>query len=129
MFMSFLGLMNLFLNLIPTTVLVILEIDHIEWDAVPWAALAGSALLGLVYNFLVNFGIALLNPLVISIGMLTGIPINAMIDILFREMPATVKFIIGAVLIIVSFVLSTIPVREIGKRQWEKRRRQNDENA
>lgn len=72
LFMSFLGLMDLFLNVIPSVVLVLFDVDHIDWSYVPWAALAGSALLGLIYNFLVNFGIALLNPLVISIGMLCG---------------------------------------------------------
>lgn len=95
-----------------------------------------------MYNFLVNFGIALLNPLVISVGMLCGIPLNAgeftrsdkqlkdyhlAIDIVFRKMPATVKFLIGAVLIIVSFVLCTIPIREIGKRQLKKNRSSNND--
>lgn len=31
----------------------------------------------LVFNFLINFGIALLDPLVISIGMLFGMPLSA----------------------------------------------------
>lgn len=77
LFMTLLGLLNLFINIVPSVILVVFKIDHIEWWAVPWLPLAGSALLGLVYNFLVNFGIALLSPLVISIGMLCGIPINA----------------------------------------------------
>jgi hypothetical protein len=47
MFMSFLGLMNLFVNIIPSVILVVLDIDHIVWSAVPWIALAGSAILGL----------------------------------------------------------------------------------
>lgn len=36
-----------------------------------------------------------------------------MIDILFRGMSATPKFIIGATLILVSFILSTFPIEEI----------------
>lgn len=67
--MTCLGLMNLFINIIPVAILIALDVDHVEWEAIPWIPLAGSALLGLLYNFLVNFGIALLNPLVISIGM------------------------------------------------------------
>lgn len=30
-----------------------------------------------VFNFLLDFGVALLHPLVISVGMLLGIPISA----------------------------------------------------
>ncbi|KAI6244053.1 hypothetical protein M3Y99_00075000 [Aphelenchoides fujianensis] len=107
MFMSGLGLLDLFLNFIPTAILVTTGVDRIDWAAVPWAALAG------MYNFLVNFGIALLSPLVISIGMLVGIPLSAAIDIVFRSMDITLTFVIGALLIICSFVLSTLPLREV----------------
>jgi hypothetical protein len=92
----------------------------------------------------VNFGIALLNPLVISVGMLCGIPLNAgkfktsnqvltkhnlAIDIVFRHMPATVKFLVGAILIIISFVLCAIPIREMSKRQLRKHQTSNDDDA
>jgi solute carrier family 35 protein F3/4 len=75
--MTFLGLLNLLVNVIPAAILVLTNVDYITWSYVPWAPLAGSASLGLVYNFLVNFGIVLLSPLVISIGMLCGIPLGA----------------------------------------------------
>uniref|UniRef100_A0A183CI20 PGG domain-containing protein n=1 Tax=Globodera pallida TaxID=36090 RepID=A0A183CI20_GLOPA len=44
-----------------------------------------SALLRLVFNFLLNFGVALLDPLVISIGMLFGMPLG--------RRPAVVKIV------------------------------------
>ncbi|KAI6205466.1 hypothetical protein M3Y94_00794900 [Aphelenchoides besseyi] len=121
MFMTGLGLMDLFVNVIPSAILVLTKVDHIEFDAVPWLPLAGSATLGLLYNFKVNFGIALLSPLIISIGMLCGIPLSAAIDIIFRQMDITVTFVVGAVLIIVSFVLSTIPVRQLSRNVFGKK--------
>jgi len=110
LFMSSLGLMNLTLNFIPTAVLVWLQLDHIEWDYIPWLPLIGSALLALIFNFLVNFGIALLDPLVISIGMLCGIPVSAVVDIVFREMAATHMFLAGSSLIVLAFILTVFPV-------------------
>lgn len=89
LFMTILGLIDLTLNLIPTIILVLTKVEKVGFAYIPWWPLIGSALLGLckftfeetimvlVFNFLVNFGIALLNPLVISIGMLCGIPLNA----------------------------------------------------
>jgi uncharacterized membrane protein (DUF485 family) len=39
-------------------------------------------------------------------------------------MIVTTTYIIGASLIVISFILSTIPVREIGRRQLVKRRKE-----
>ncbi|KAE9555075.1 hypothetical protein FO519_001736 [Halicephalobus sp. NKZ332] len=112
-FMSGLGLLNILLNIVPTVIMVWLKADRIDWNYVPWWTLAGSAALSLLFNFLVNFGIALLNPLLISIGMLCGIPVSAIIDIFFRDLDPTLKFILGAILILVSFVLCAFPIQEI----------------
>ncbi|KAL3111527.1 hypothetical protein niasHT_017446 [Heterodera trifolii] len=110
LFMTVLGVQNLLLNTPLCALLVHLGWDHVEWAHVPWSPLIGSALLGLVFNFLVNFGIALLNPLVISIGMLFGMPLSACIDVLFRAMPISVLFLIGSLLITLSFVLIAFPI-------------------
>ncbi|KAL3079632.1 hypothetical protein niasHS_013914 [Heterodera schachtii] len=110
LFMTVLGVQNLLLNTPLSALLVHLDWDRVEWAHVPWSPLIGSALLGLVFNFLVNFGIALLNPLVISIGMLFGMPLSACIDVLFRAMPISVLFLIGSLLITLSFVLIAFPI-------------------
>lgn len=117
LFMTGLGALDAVVNFVPTAILVSTGADRIEWDAVPWWALIGSAMLGLMYNFLVNFGIALLHPLVISVGMLCGIPLSAGIDIVFRGMDATPQFIVGAILILISFSLSTFPLDDILSRK------------
>ncbi|VDM40079.1 unnamed protein product [Toxocara canis] len=123
-FMSGLGLMNLFVNIIPAAALTLTGTETLEWTRVPWLPLIGSALLNLMFNFLVNFGIALLHPLVISVGMLFGIPISAAIDIIFRGMRATTFFIIGTLLILFSCAIIALPVHffsEISKRCRLKR--------
>uniref|UniRef100_A0A914ZSZ4 EamA domain-containing protein n=1 Tax=Parascaris univalens TaxID=6257 RepID=A0A914ZSZ4_PARUN len=109
MFMSGLGCMNLFINIIPATILVLTNAETVDWTYIPWLPLIGSALLNLMFNFLINFGIALLHPLVISVGMLFGIPISTAIDIIFRGMRATTFFIIGTVLILFSCAIIALP--------------------
>ena len=47
LFMSALGVLNVTLNFVPSAILVLQDVDYIEWDAIPWAPLCGSALLGL----------------------------------------------------------------------------------
>uniref|UniRef100_A0A1I7ZW50 EamA domain-containing protein n=1 Tax=Steinernema glaseri TaxID=37863 RepID=A0A1I7ZW50_9BILA len=115
LFMSGLGLLNATVNIIPTAALYFSGIETIIWANVPWAPLVGSAILGLVFNFLINFGIALLHPLVISIGMLLGLPLSAIYDIAFRNVTATPKFLIGGSLILLSFVLIIVPLEELMK--------------
>uniref|UniRef100_A0A914HPW6 Sugar phosphate transporter domain-containing protein n=1 Tax=Globodera rostochiensis TaxID=31243 RepID=A0A914HPW6_GLORO len=110
LFMTVLGVLNLVLNTLVAVVLLQLGFDHIEWDHVPWSPLIGSALLRLVFNFLLNFGIALLDPLVISIGMLFGMPLSACIDFLFRALPISAFFLVGSLLITISFVLIAFPI-------------------
>ncbi|VDM13624.1 unnamed protein product [Wuchereria bancrofti] len=122
LFMSGLGLLNVSLNSLPMIILLINGVETFTWSDVPWFSLLGVAFLSLWFNFLINFGIALLHPLVISIGMLFGIPISAVIlfiflkpfiflaiDIIFRHMTATSYFIIGTLLILFSCVIVIVP--------------------
>ena len=113
LFMSSLGLLNLIINFLPTVILVSTNYDYIEWNYVPWASLIAIALLSLTFNFLVNFGIALLGPLVISVGMVFGQPLSIAIDILFRDLNTNWHFWIGAICITISFILTTISFEEI----------------
>ncbi|VDL72268.1 unnamed protein product [Nippostrongylus brasiliensis] len=76
LFMTCLGFLNLICNWIPALVLMLTDVEHIEIAAVPWWPVIGASVLSLLFNFLINFGIALLHPLVVSVGMLMGIPLN-----------------------------------------------------
>ncbi|CAJ0602038.1 unnamed protein product [Cylicocyclus nassatus] len=109
LFMSCLGFCNIVCNWIPPLILLLTDKEHVEVAYIPWGPVLGAALLSLLFNFLINFGIALLHPLVVSVGMLMGIPLNTVIDVLFRHVPATASFIGGTSLIIFSFVLIILP--------------------
>lgn len=118
LFMSALGAFNFVLNAIPVAILKYFNLEIIVWDYIPWLPLLGVALLGLVFNFLVNFGIVLLDPLVISIGMVFGIPLSAGIDIIFRSMHVTSQFLVGSALITLSFLLIAFPVERTLRRRF-----------
>lgn len=109
LFMTCLGFLNLTVNWIPALILALTGVETLHFAYAPWGPMIGAALLSMAFNFTINFGIALLNPLVISVGMLCGIPLNTVIDILFRHLETTTLFIVGTCLIILSFLLIIIP--------------------
>ena len=87
------------------------DYEHMSWDTLPWNFLAGTGGMGLVFNFLINFGVALTYPLFISLGTVLGIPINAGADALFREQGFGRFKIIASVMIVIGFVLLLLPER------------------
>ncbi|KHJ91283.1 putative membrane protein [Oesophagostomum dentatum] len=120
LFMSCLGFLNLAFNWVPVLILLLTDSEHIEIAYVPWGPVIGAAVLSLLFNFLINFGIALLHPLVVSVGMLMGIPLNTVIDIIFRHVPPTAAFLGGTALIIASFILIIFPYDLICRRKAEQ---------
>lgn len=79
----------------------------------------GTASLGLVFNFLLIFGVAYTYPLFISIGNLIGVPMNAALDAMFRGETFGVYKILAFFMIVVGFVLLLIPVARL--RRLERR--------
>ena len=84
-------------------------VEHVVWSEVPWAFLSFSALLSLVFNFAVNFGVAYCNPLFISIGMLIGIPLNAVADRVFHGTNFEGMKILASALICLGFLVMLLP--------------------
>ena len=112
LFLTCLGLLNL---LCFWPVLEIMHFTHYEriyWDNIPWSYLCGSAALGLLFNFLINFGIAFTFPLFISLGTVLGIPLNAEADKIWRDTPFSWVKGAGSVMIIVGFILMTFPAKD-----------------
>ncbi|CAJ0566173.1 unnamed protein product, partial [Mesorhabditis spiculigera] len=95
LFMTCLGTLNLFINAGIAFGLLLTPWEWMEISAVPWAPLFAAAILSLLFNFTINLGIAILHPLVISVGMLVGIPLNTAIDVVFRSVEPTVFFLTG----------------------------------
>ena len=121
LFLSSLGVFStLFLWPIPLA-LHLLEVEKVE--NVPWGLMCASSALSVIFNFSINFGIAYTFPLFISIGTLLGIPLNAVIDQVFRNVsylnwkfPAT-DFLIGG------FMLMLLPPSDsqsIQKQLWRQ---------
>eukprot|EP00117_Sycon_ciliatum_P031580 scpid68923/ scgid24672/ Solute carrier family 35 member F3 len=76
-------------------------IEHLH--DLPWEFLMPNAILGLLFNFLINFGIAFTYPLFISFGTVVGFPVNALADYLFRHVSITEFKLVSAAYILSAF--------------------------
>lgn len=82
----FLSALGLFVAVAFWPIVLILHFVNVERvQDVPWGYLCASSALGLLFNFAINFGIAYTFPLFISLGTILGIPLNALIDAVFRH--------------------------------------------
>ncbi|EDV19364.1 uncharacterized protein TRIADDRAFT_62181 [Trichoplax adhaerens] len=107
-FLSVLGLLNLLLFWPIILILYYTNAETIDWNNLPITFLCGSAVLGVAFNFLVNFGIAFTFPLFISLGTVIGIPINALVDTIFRQKSFGAIKIGGSACIIIGFLVMLI---------------------
>ncbi|XP_033617744.1 putative thiamine transporter SLC35F3 isoform X2 [Fukomys damarensis] len=78
LFLSILGVFNiLFITCIP----VILYFTKVEYwssfDDIPWGNLCGFSILLLTFNIVLNFGIAVTYPTLMSLGIVLSVPVNA----------------------------------------------------
>uniref|UniRef100_A0AC11EUQ1 Solute carrier family 35 member F3 n=1 Tax=Ovis aries TaxID=9940 RepID=A0AC11EUQ1_SHEEP len=78
LFLSILGVFNiLFITCIP----VILYFTKVEYwssfDDIPWGNLCGFSVLLLTFNIVLNFGIAVTYPTLMSLGIVLSVPVNA----------------------------------------------------
>eukprot|EP01065_Artemidia_motanka_P033331 TRINITY_DN40312_c0_g1_i1.p1 TRINITY_DN40312_c0_g1~~TRINITY_DN40312_c0_g1_i1.p1 ORF type:complete len:361 (+),score=89.62 TRINITY_DN40312_c0_g1_i1:92-1174(+) len=79
--------------------------ETVHWDGVPWSKLLAGALLGLLFNFLIGWGIAYTYPLFISLGTVLNVPLNIGADRVWRDkLPSDSQFG-GIGLIIAGFLL------------------------
>uniref|UniRef100_A0A2K5IBG0 EamA domain-containing protein n=1 Tax=Colobus angolensis palliatus TaxID=336983 RepID=A0A2K5IBG0_COLAP len=78
LFLSILGVFNiLFITCIP----IILYFTKVEYwssfDDIPWGNLCGFSVLLLTFNIVLNFGIAVTYPTLMSLGIVLSVPVNA----------------------------------------------------
>ena len=76
---------------------------------IPWPYACGASILGIIFNFSINFGIAYTFPLFISLGTILGIPLNALVDVFVRRVDLANWKITAIDLIIGGFLLMLIP--------------------
>lgn len=94
LFLSMLGICNLFLSWPIALILIMTEAETISWALVPWPYICASAALSFrkassklfymkpnenvsVFNLFVNVGVAYTHPIYISVGLFLGLPLNA----------------------------------------------------
>ncbi|CAD5220176.1 unnamed protein product [Bursaphelenchus okinawaensis] len=109
--------LNFIINSIPLYLLITFDYDHIVWEKVPWLPIAAYVVSSVVFQFLVNIGISLLNPLVVSIGVLCALPMISAFDIVVRNEPTCWNFYIGVVLFMMAFVFSVFPLDLLFKKK------------
>ncbi|XP_072503613.1 solute carrier family 35 member F3 isoform X3 [Notamacropus eugenii] len=110
LFLSILGVFNiLFITCIP----IILYFTKVEYwnsfDDIPWGNLCGFSVLLLTFNIVLNFGIAVTYPTLMSLGVVLSVPVNAVVDhytsqIVFNEVRVIAIIIIG-----LGFLLLLLP--------------------
>mmetsp|Transcript_24762 Transcript_24762/g.45384 ORF Transcript_24762/g.45384 Transcript_24762/m.45384 type:complete len:366 (+) Transcript_24762:30-1127(+) len=66
-------------------ILLHFEWESVVWSRLPWHSLIPGILSSLVYNFLIGWGIAISDPLFISLGAVLGVPLNAYADWMLRR--------------------------------------------
>lgn len=115
LFLTLLGLFNA-LVLWPFLLAVYYtEFEYWDWSDMPWDYLCGSAAMSVVFNFLINFGIAVTYPLFIALGTVVGIPLNAVVDVVFRDSDFGPYKIGGSACIILGFLIMLMPDK------WQER--------
>ncbi|XP_078490027.1 solute carrier family 35 member F3 [Ciona intestinalis] len=109
LFLTLLGVTNILFLWVIFVILYATGVETLVTSEIPWSYMCGSAALSLVFNFLVNFGIAFTYPLFISIAMMLGIPLNAAVDTIFRDELFSSWRLAAALLVIVGFSLMMCP--------------------
>ncbi|PIK45158.1 putative histone deacetylase 6 isoform X1 [Apostichopus japonicus] len=109
LFLTLLGLFNAFVLWPSILAVYYTGFEYWDWNDMPWDYLCGSAAMSVVFNFLVNFGIAVTFPLFIALGTVVGIPLNAVVDLIFRDNSFGPYKIGGTACIILGFLIMLMP--------------------
>ncbi|CAL8285118.1 unnamed protein product [Arctogadus glacialis] len=115
LFLTVVGGANfVFISFVP----VILYFTHVEYFAslgdIPWAYLCGVAGLLFAFNILVNFGIAVTYPTLISLGIVLSVPVNALVDLYTCEIHFNTVRLIAVFIICLGFLMLLLP------EDWDK---------
>ncbi|EDV20477.1 uncharacterized protein TRIADDRAFT_61184 [Trichoplax adhaerens] len=83
--------------------------EAINWGMMPWDTLNLTAAFGAAIHSLTFLGTAISYPVYVAIGLLLGIPGNAIVDIAIHQIVFDYLKIVGSVLISFSFLILLIP--------------------
>jgi len=108
-FLSCIGLFNLLFMWIIPVILNAVGAESLVFRDIPWDFVIGGAILSLIFNFLINFGIAYTYPLYISLGTILGIPLSAIVDMIWRQKKFNLIEAFGDIQVIIGFFLLLVP--------------------
>eukprot|EP00062_Callorhinchus_milii_P013223 gi/632961105/ref/XP_007896573.1/ PREDICTED: solute carrier family 35 member F3 [Callorhinchus milii] len=115
LFLSVLGIFNIiFITSVPV-VLYFTKVEHwASFSNIPWGNLCGMAILLLFFNIVINFGIAVTYPTLISIGVVLSVPVNAVVDVYTSDIVFNGVRVIAVLIICLGFLLLLLP------EEWDK---------
>jgi len=111
LFLSTLGAINVVAGMLPAVLLGYYRIEAPFWEPLAgrtWALIIVGSFFTLAFNACITFGIAITNPLFISIGVLLTVPASLFVDALrasSSQSAITSSVYIGAALVCASFAL------------------------
>ncbi|XP_062938938.1 solute carrier family 35 member F3 isoform X1 [Cynocephalus volans] len=110
LFLSILGVFNiLFITCVP----VVLYFTKVEYwssfDDIPWGNLCGFSVLLLTFNIVLNFGIAVTYPTLMSLGIVLSVPVNAVVDHYTSQIVFNGVRVIAIIIIGLGFLLLLLP--------------------
>ncbi|XP_063073003.1 solute carrier family 35 member F3-like [Engraulis encrasicolus] len=110
LYLSILGGANLVcVGVVPLLLLLTGAEELGSFGEVPWGCLCGAAALLLVFNFLMNFGVLITLPTLISLGVVLSVPVNAVIDRCASEVQLNSVRLIALSVIGLGFLLLLLP--------------------
>lgn len=119
LFLTLLGLCNVLLFWLIILPIHFTGYELIDWSNMPWRYLNGGGLLMLIFNYLINFGIAFTSPLFVALGTMLGIPLNAVADYVFNKSSFGIYKIFGALMILLGFLLMLLSSETLIR--WEQK--------
>ncbi|XP_051529957.1 putative thiamine transporter SLC35F3 [Myxocyprinus asiaticus] len=109
-YLTVLGGANLvFISAVPLILLLTGAEDFVSPGDLPWLSICGMSALLLVFNFLLNFGVLITLPTLISLGFVLSVPVNAVIDRYMCEIQLNSIRVIAASIICLGFLLLLLP--------------------
>ncbi|KAM9462620.1 putative thiamine transporter SLC35F3a [Clarias gariepinus] len=110
LYLTVLGGANLvFVSIVPIILLLTGAEDFGSPRDIPWHSLCCTAALLLVFNFLINFGVLVTLPTLISLSIVLSVPVNAVIDHYMCEIQFNSVRIIAVSTICLGFLLLLLP--------------------
>lgn len=88
------GVMSVILCVPVSGYLIISETEQLPATGTGWLLAILSALLGLCFNWLVNYGVSVTFPLFIAIGYSLHVPVNAIVDRILRKVNFVISFLL-----------------------------------